>query len=206
MNAHRHTDFISILYEAKIAEIRKKYPSHQGFSVRQHVEVDKGLSADVLVEKDGGESTIFEIVILPVLPEKTDKIDKLRQLAIVKDYDFRLIAIVKPIEPSIEIEWLNDALLGYFIENKQPAIELMATHAEYEDLETDIQSLKIADEKSAAYVNGSVSVNLKSGTHADITDYDWETISCSFPFQGKLLLNLQQKKIEDAEVIIDTLS
>jgi len=189
-----NTYFLRALHDAKIADIRKKYPSRKGFSVRQHVEIDKGLETDVLVKKKGAKTTIFEMVTLPILPDKQDKIEKLRQRAIAKDYDFRLIAIAKPIEPSVEIEWLNDALLDYFIENQPKTIDSLAKNAEYEDLETDIQSLSITDEKSSAYVNGNVFVN------------DGEITSHSFPFQGKLLLNLQQKKIEDAQVIIDTLS
>jgi hypothetical protein len=203
MNTEFNTYFLSALHDAKIADIRKKYPSRKGFSVRQHVEIEKGLKTDVLVKKKGAKTTFFEIVTLPVLPDKQDKIEKLRKIAKHNNYDFRLIAIAKPIEPSIEIEWLNEALLGYFVENQQDAIYSMAKNAVYKDLETDIQSLKIADENSSAYVNGSVSVNFNSGVHAEIGDE--EMTSHHFPFQGKLLLNLQKRKIEEAEVIIDTL-
>ncbi len=202
MNTEFNTYFLSALHDAKIADIRKKYPSRKGFSVRQHVEIEKGLETDVLVKKKGAKTTFFEMITLPVLPDKQDKIEKLRQIAKRKNYDFRLIAIAKPIEPSIEIEWLNEALLGYFVENQQDAIDSMANNAVYKDLETDIQSLKIADENSSAYVNGNVSVNFNSGVHAEIGEE--EMTSHHFPFQGKLLLNLQKRKIEEAEVIIDS--
>jgi hypothetical protein len=205
MNTQFDTYFLRALHDAKIADIRKKYPSRKGYSVRQHIEIDKGLETDVLVTKNGEKSTIFEIIMLPLLPEKQDKIEKLRQKAQALDYNFRLVAIAKPVEPSIEIDWLDEALLDYLIENKPEAIESMATHAEYDDLETDIQSIKIADEKSSAYVNGSVSVNF-NGSPEEIKNDDGYLTSHAFPFQGKLLLNIIDKKIEDAQVIIDTMS
>ena len=49
MNTQFNTYFLSALHDAKMADIRKKYPSRKGFSVRQHVKIDNGLEADVLV-------------------------------------------------------------------------------------------------------------------------------------------------------------
>ena len=116
---------------------------------------------------------------------------------ILSIYGFRLVAINKPINPTIAIGWLNQALFSYVVNNPPPVIQSKAYHTHYEQVKTDIQSIEINDLEALVHVEGGIYVDLKCETGED------RLISETFPFEGEISLSLVEKVIKHAKLNID---
>ncbi|KHD10806.1 hypothetical protein PN36_00600 [Candidatus Thiomargarita nelsonii] len=184
MNAKFETFFVKALYEAKIEELVNTY-REKHFSVKKHVQMGE-VEFDVVV-KQGEKNIAFEIMVLPISKSELSEIDKYHKKAKALGYDFRLITIAKPKKSTIEIAWLEKALLKYF------AVHPIDTGStQYQDIETAIQSISITGSQARVCLDGNLSVMDHSGHNSEM-----------LPFQGKLSLNLSEHKIKDADLKVD---
>jgi hypothetical protein len=72
----------------------------------------------------------------------------------------------------------------------------MATHSHYGEVDAAIKYILIAGEKASVYVYGSVSVILQFGSNSENEPEKRKQLSHTFPFEGKLLLDLHNRTIE----------
>jgi hypothetical protein len=177
MNAKFETFFVKALYEAKIEELINTYRKKH-FSAKKHVQMGD-VEFDVVV-KQGEKNIAFEIRVLPISQPELSEIDKYHKKAKALGYDFRLITVAKPKKSTIEIAWLEKALLKYFADHP---IDTGSIAVDYQDIETAIQSISITGSQARVYLDGNLSVREHSGHNL---------ISEILPFQGKLSLNLSE--------------
>jgi hypothetical protein len=80
----------------------------------------------------------------------------------------------------IEVEWFDEALLAYFIENPLAEIDEIATHVSYDDAEATIEAIEIADHQVTVTFNGTLDVEAQYGSNSDIeNDIGLMTSYCS---------------------------
>ncbi|MCP4698312.1 MAG: hypothetical protein GY862_15875 [Gammaproteobacteria bacterium] len=209
MNTAFKTYFRKALHDAKIAALKKDYSARKTVSsIHDDFELGDGVKADVFIERKKGKSLVFEIVVLPSSPHQKKKIKQIREKIQDRNYDFRLVTIAQPATPGIEIGWFDDKLFKYFIKHKQDVIALMSRDAQYEKLDTEIQSIEIIHAQAVStYVYGNAQVSLPYGNHLEETKQGDRQLSYTFPFEGKFFLNLCEEEIEGEEgVIMDTSS
>jgi hypothetical protein len=179
MNAKFETFFVKALSSAKIEELINTYRKKH-FSAKKHVQMGD-VEFDVVV-KQGDKNIAFEIRVLPISQPELSEIDKYHKKAKALGYDFRLITVAKPKKSTIEIAWLEKALLKYFADHPIETGSI-ATQVDYQDIETAIQSISITGSQARVYLDGNLSVREHSGHNL---------ISEILPFQGKLSLNLSE--------------
>jgi hypothetical protein len=177
MNAKFETFFVKALSSAKIEELINTYRKKH-FSAKKHVQMGD-VEFDVVV-KQGDKNIAFEIRVLPISQPELSEIDKYHKKAKALGYDFRLITVAKPKKSTIEIAWLEKALLKYFADHP---IDTGSIGVDYQDIETAIQSISITGSQARVYLDGNLSVREHSGHNL---------ISEILPFQGKLSLNLSE--------------
>jgi len=187
MNAKFETFFVKALYEAKIDKLVNTYSSKQ-FSANKQVQIGD-VAFDVVVEQ-GEKQIAFEIRVLPLSRAEMTEIDKSHQKAKALGYDFRLITIAKPKKSTIEIAWLEKALLKYFAAHPIDSTGSIGTQIDYQDIETAIQSISIIGSEARVCLEGNLSVMDRSGQ---------SLISEMLPFQGNLSLNLSEHKTHNHE-------
>ncbi len=195
MNKKFENYFIKALHNAKIEEIKDTYRKKEGFSVRKNYKLGD-LICDVFVQNQE-KSVIFDITVLPISSDEKERIKKLQAKAKVLGYDFRVVAINKPVNPTIAIGWLNQALLNYLVKNPPSRIQSKADQTHYEQVKSQIQSIEINELDAVVHVEGGIDVDLKCKTGED------RLISETFPFEGQILLNLLEKEIKHAKLNID---
>ena len=108
-------------------------------------------------------------------------------------YDFRLITVAKPKKSTIEIAWLEKALLKYFASHPIDYNGSMATQVDYQDIETAIQSISITGSEARVCLDGNLSVK----------DNEGHSSSEMLPFQGNLSLNLSEHQIKNVDLKVD---
>jgi hypothetical protein len=190
MNAKFETFFVKALHEAKIEELINTY-REKYFSAKKHVQMGD-VEFDVVVEQDI-KTIAFEIRVLPLSRTEISEIDKYHETAKALGYEFRLITIAKPKKSTIEIAWLEKALLKYFASHPINYNGSIATPVDYQDIETAIQSISITGSEACVCLDGNLSVMANSG----------HSPSEMLPFQGNLSLNLSEHKIKDAYLKVD---
>ena len=195
MNKKFENYFIKALHNAKIEEIRETYRKKKGFSVRKNYKMGD-IICDVFVQNPE-KSVIFDITLLPISTYEKERIKKLQTKAKALGYGFRVVAINKPVNPTIAIGWLNQALLNFLVTNPPPVIQSKACHIHYEQVKSDIQSIEIDELEAFVHVEGSIEIDLKCETGED------RVISETFPFEGDISLNLLEKEIKHAKLNID---
>jgi hypothetical protein len=107
--------------------------------------------------------------------------------------------VILPVTPDIEIEWFNEALFDYFVTAQQDFLNRFSTHAQYEELESDIQSMTITHFEKSVYVYGDILVSTKFGSQNNVAHSDGLESNYCFPYEGKFFLNFEQEKIEGAK-------
>jgi hypothetical protein len=202
MNAKFETFFVKALYDAKIEELVSTY-QEKHFSVKKHVKMDD-VEFDVIV-KQGEKTMVFEIRLLPLSPTDMTEIDKYHKKAKTLGYDFRLITIAKPKKSTIAINWLDKALLEYFVAHPENTGTTMTALVDYQELETAIQSIEIIGSEALVHLDGNLSVNFQYPTEAQTKNDKQSFISDMLSFQGKLALNLSEHKINRADLKMDNL-
>jgi hypothetical protein len=195
MNKKFENYFIKALHNAKIEEIRDNYRKKDGFSVRKNSKIGD-ITCDVFVQNQE-KSVIFDITLLPLSVDEKERIKKLQAKAKALGYGFRVVAINKPVNPTIAIGWLNQALLNYLVKNPPPVIQSKAYQTHYEQVKSEIQSLEINDLEALVHVEGGIYVDFKCETAED------RLISETFPFEAEISLNLVEKQIKHAKLNID---
>jgi hypothetical protein len=91
------------------------------------------------------------------------------------------------------------ALYDYFVDNQQDFLNRLSTHAQYEELESDIQSMTITHNEKSVYAYGHIFVSTQFGSNSDVVRGDGLESSYQFPYEGKFFLDFEQEKIERAE-------
>jgi hypothetical protein len=195
MNKKFENYFIKALHNAKIEEIRETYRKKDGFSVRKNYKIDDVI-CDVLVQNKE-KSIIFDITLLPISLAEKERIKKLQAKAKTLGYDFRLVAINKPINPTIAIDWLNQALFNYLINNPPEVIQSKAYHIHYKQVKTEIKSIEINGLDALVHFEGGILMDFQCHSGEE------QSISETFPFEGEISLNLAEKKIKQAKLNID---
>lgn len=198
MNAKFETFFLKALYDAKIEEIVNSY-REKHFYAKKKVIIDD-VEFDVIV-KQGDKIIAFEIRVLPLSLIEMSEIDKYHEKAKALGYDFRLITIAKPKKSTIEIAWLEKALLEYFAIHPINPISSIAVPVNYNDIETAIQSIQITDSEARVCLDGNLSVSIHYDEKMENDEHT--LISEMLPFQGKLSLSLSEHKIKDAFLTVD---
>ena len=186
MNKKFENYFIKALHNAKIEEIKETYRKKDGFSVRKNYKMDD-IICDVLVQNKE-KSIIFDITLLPISFAEKERIKKLHAKAETLGYDFRVVAINKPVNPTIAIDWLNQALFNYLVNNPPEVIQSKAYHIHYEQVKTNIQSIEINELDALIHVEGGINVDFQCQIGEE------QSISETFPFEGEISLNLAEKK------------
>ncbi len=192
------TYFLKALHDAKLAEIASRYNKDKRYEVLTDDNViDFQNGKPDIVVKTKTTMTVFEVRILPISQYAQRKLRKLRDEVLEKNYKFRLVTIVRPVVPEIEVDWLNDALYDYFIHHKQDVIEEMATHAQYTEVDAMIHSIIVDEENIASvYVYGTVCVMLQFGNDSDVEKDDGLVMPpYRFPFQGRLFLDMIKRTV-----------
>lgn len=195
MNKKFENYFIKALHNAKIEEIRDIYRKKDGFSVRKNYKLGD-ITCDVFVQNQE-KSVIFDITLLPLSVEEKERIKKLQAKAKALGYGFRVVAINKPVNPTIAIGWLNQTLLKYLIKNPPKVIESKANQTHYEQVKTEIQSIEINELEALVHVEGGIYVQLNCDTGEE------RLISETFPFEGDISVSLVEKEIKHAKLNID---
>ena len=108
-----------------------------------------------------------------------------------------MVAINKPVNPTIAIGWLNQTLLKYLIKNPPKVIESKANQTHYEQVKTEIQSIEINELEALVHVEGGIYVQLNCDTGEE------RLISETFPFEGDISVSLVEKEIKHAKLNID---
>ena len=200
MNNQFETFFVKALSEAKIDELVNTY-QQKDFVAKKHVKIDD-VEFDVIV-KQRKKTIAFEIRLLPLSRTEMSDIDKLHQKAKALGYDFRLITIAKPKKSTIEIAWLDKALLEYFANHPIAMPQSIVTPLDYQQIETDLKSIQITDSEACVSLNGNISVHLQYCSDKQREENEQTFISETLPFQGKLSLNLSEHQINEAFLTVD---
>jgi len=193
-------EFKKALHDAKVADIKKNYLERRGCIVKEHYEIEKGIYVDLYIETPK-KNLIFKVVVQPVAPKDQKTVDTLCKLSTQLGYEFRTVSVILPVTPDIEIEWFNKALFDYFVMAQQDFLNRFSTHAQYEELESDIQSMTISHFEKSVYVYGDILVNTSSSQRKMAHGEGLES-NYRFPYEGKFFLNLEQEKIEGAEGLL----
>ncbi|MDM8552781.1 hypothetical protein QUF72_22060 [Desulfobacterales bacterium HSG2] len=194
--------FTKALHDAKIEEILRIYRNKR-FSAKKNVKTD-GAEFDVVVQKN--EKVIaFEITTAPLTQEDISRIENLHEIAKSLCYEFRLITIANPKNPTIKIDWLKHALFEYLQSEGQELIDSLSASGSYEEIgDLVIRSIQVGDSEGHISVSGEVSVSLQYGPESDIEKDKGISEHEILPFNGELSLNLCNNKIEHARLKIDT--
>jgi 3-deoxy-D-arabino-heptulosonate 7-phosphate (DAHP) synthase len=137
MNAKFETFFVKALYDAKVEELVNTY-REKHFSVEKQLRIED-VEFDVVVRQNG-KNIVFLVRVLPLSSTEMSEIDKHHKKAKALGYDFRLITVAKPKKSTIEIAWLDKALLEYFATHPQNTGVAYATAVDYQDIETALFS------------------------------------------------------------------
>nr|MDQ2997657.1 hypothetical protein [Chloroflexota bacterium] len=144
---------VRALHDAKVEELIDTYTKN-GYSIQRDVKSKNG-EFDLVVKNDKrARSIAFEIKLLPLRASDKNSIERLREDASNLGYEFRLVTIARPTRPSIEIEWLDSALLKYLTENTVSDIDELATHVRYEHVELTIDAMRVTEDSATANVRG----------------------------------------------------
>lgn len=202
MNTRFETYFTRALYDAKIDELVDTY-SKKGYIVQERPRSrDDGFDL-VLFDPNNKKTVAFEIKMLPLDKNKTESIEYLRQSALEKGYEFRLVTIAKPTRYTIEIDWLADALIGYFSEETIQEVEELASHVQYESVEVYVDSLRVTEDTALAEVHGTIDVELQYGSGSDVDSDMGIVMPYSLDFDGKLELEMGSQSINHANIQVD---
>ncbi len=194
--------FVEALHDAKLRELANSY-ERKGFAVRQPRDGEDS-AFDLLMEnpKDG-RITAFEVKVSPLEKSARAQIDRLLEKARDKNYDFHVVTIARPTKYFIAIDWLDQALNDYLLDNPICELDALSTHTTYEVAGTTIRSIRIEGEKAKVKLDGSIDAALQYGSGSDLhAGNAWES-SRSVPFEGEVTLDLLSKRIETADLAID---
>ncbi len=191
------------MYEAKIQELIDNY-SKRGFSAERNAFVDNQEFDLLLHNSDKSQTLAFEVKIPPVTKDDINKIEQLREKSAELGYNFRLVTVSRPTEYKIEIDWLDDAVLDYIINQEKPEdIEGKATHTFYEGVDIDIESMTIHGTIATIQATGKIYVELQFGSGSDLAKDDGLLIDETFPFEGQFELDITNKSVINASIDVD---
>lgn len=194
--------FTEALHNAKIRQLIDTY-SKNGFTIQESPQIERERFDLVLYNKETDRTIAFEVKMLPLSDDERASIARLQENAARLGYEFRLVTISRPRRPSIDIEWLDSALLNYLVENPISDLDELSTHTQYEDVEATIEALHVTGENATATVHGTIDVELQYGSNSDLTNDIGYTTSYSVPFEGEVDLDLSTHTVNAAELRVD---
>jgi hypothetical protein len=194
--------FVQALHNAKIQELVESY-TKKGFLVRDPP--NQGDPAfDLLVENPrDGHVTAFEVKVMPLGEASLAQIDRLLEAAKGMNYDFRLVTIARPTRHSIAIDWIEEALFNYLIDNPLSELDELSTHTKYDDVTAEIRSLSIKGAKATVTLDGTIDLVLQYGSASDRSKGDGFVHSEPIPFSGQVELDLPSRTVETADLRVD---
>jgi len=175
MNKQFENYFLKALYNAKIEQITQTY---KDFSCRTNVKIDD-VQFDVIVQTPD-KVIAFDIQVSPS-QEKLKGVKKRHEKAKALDYNFRVVKINKPINPTIAIGWLNQALFKYLVNHPPEVIRSQPYHAHSSQVKTYINYIEINGLNALIQVDGGIYVDFQCGNDED------HLISETFPFEDQAL-------------------
>jgi len=204
MTIQNQSYFLEALEEAKIRQLIETY-SKWGFVRDSALEKQGGISFDlVLRNPETKRVVVFEIKFYPLSEHTIQQIEMLKRKAGELGYEFRLVTIVKPARFDIQIDWLPDAMLKYFVNHSPSEITNKASQVTFEKVSIDIESIHVTDNVADASVLGSVDVLFESfPPGADYDDDKGVFTDTIFPFTGQIRLDLSSKEVVQAEIQVD---
>lgn len=194
--------FVKALHDAKINELVETY-AKRGYTVKEAPPTASEQFDLVLEDPKNNKIIAFEVKLLPIDNKKTQQINTLKQKALENGYEFRLVTIARPSRYEIEIEWLDQALLRYLMEEPLHEIDELATHVRYENVDVSIDSLRVSEETALAKVHGLLEAELQYGSSSDIASDIGLTTSYTFNFDGDLGLDIGHQTVNHANVRVD---
>lgn len=202
MDSHFENYFVKALHDAKINELVETY-AKRSYTAKETPPMASEQFDLVLEDPQKNKTIAFEVKLLPIDNEKTQQINTLKQRALENGYEFRLVTIAKPSRYEIEIEWLEQALLQYLMEEPLHEIDELATHVRYESVDVSVDSLRVSEQTAVAKVHGSLTAELQYGSSGDIASDMGLTTSYAFNFTGDLDLDVGHQTVNHANVSID---
>jgi Predicted pPIWI-associating nuclease len=202
MNLQFENYFVKALHDAKVNELVETY-AKRGYRVKERPSTASEQFDLVLQDPMHNKTIAFEVKLLPIDNKKTEQINTLKQRALENGYEFRLVTIARPSRYEIEIEWLDQALLQFLMEEPLQEINELATHVRYENVDVSVDSLRVAEETAFAKVHGSLEAELQYGSSSDIASDIGLTMSHTFNFEGILELDISHQTVNSADINID---
>lgn len=189
------------IYQAKTAELQDEY-AKKGFLVKK---VNQASPFDLILEHQESKRIIaFQIQLAPLSKDDLAKVEQAKKEALAHDYNFRLVTIVRPLWPEIEINWLQTKFPQYLVQHIPLDIANKATKVNIEGAEIVVVSINIVDDKANVLAEGSIDVELEY----DISNkqvYNLDTKSNeAFPFTAEMVLDLQKQAIVDMAINVDS--
>lgn len=194
--------FVKALHDAKIDDLAANY-SRNGYEVQRNVKTSHGEFDLVVNNKQQKRTIAFEVKLAPITKDAQKTVERLRQEAADLGYEFRFVTIARPVRPSIDIDWLDTALLEYLIENTIPELDEIATHVQYENIEVSVDAIRVSDDSAKTIVHGDLDVELQYGSSSDVVKDIGFVTSFSVPFDGELDLDMSSQKVSNAKLRID---
>jgi hypothetical protein len=194
--------FVEALHNAKMNELVDSFRK-KGFEIEQEHEIEDNVFDLLVKNPKDGHVTAFEIKVLPLTRDAQDNIERLLQIAKDKDYEFRLVTIARPTKYSVSIDWLDEALLQFILEHRIEELDNLATHVSYDDLSSEIRSMDIEGDNASASIDGTIEIVLKYGSGSDRKKEDGLERTYSVSFEGRVTLDLVEKRVESADIRVD---
>ncbi len=187
--------FFKAVHQAKIEDLKERY-AEKGFEEENGIIGTNGNEYfDLLLHhKKNDKIVAFQVMLTPISKSESAKIEQAKNVAKKKGYEFRLVAIVRPPLPKIEIDWLKEKFWAYLRDNVPDSIADKAPHVLIENLEIVLVSIEIIENEAKVQAEGSIDVNLQY-------DSDQEEDGELFPFTTELRLNLTEQSIIEATKI-----
>ncbi len=192
---------VKAVEQAKVQELTDKYAA-QGYEVQRN---GSGAATFDLVMKHvaTGHVVAFEVAVAPISDDDLARIERARQAAKEFGYSFRMITIVRPATPRIELDWLQDRFLEYLLEHVPEELKEKATHVRIVDAGILVTSIEIAEHRAEVLAGGSIGVEQQYGSDSDVAGDVGLVVNEEFPFTAELSLDLATQSILAAHIDID---
>ncbi len=173
----------------------------QGYDVQADADID-GQNADLLAHKDG-DTVVYEFKMAGQAQPTSEDIKRMREAALARGFDFRLI-IVQPLKtPTIEVEDLPSILSGVIADQRPVELYSRVPNVEIERV-TDVSVASIEVHKDAFEVSGRAILELWLKR---VTDNETKELLKSFenlPFTFRVTLNHDMRVASIQELKVDT--
>lgn len=185
------------LYDAKLRQLRTAYQK-SGYVVdeemqEQHPEFDL-----ILKNSTVPKQIAYTVKVVPIAKPALQEIEQMQKTASDLGIDFRLVAINRPREPYIAIDWFKPALIDYIKTEAAAQFVNASGFTHIGDLAYIITEFVINGVRADLQINGEVI--LISGPTDNLEEHIARFGEESFQLKGHFILDLSQKKIVQGEI------